>query len=109
MQHSPRLANVVVSRHSRHCDLLLVKRRRRLQNHTPNLTQHTQNTREPGTQMPHTSRPTLITGRGPNSPREIPEVHRRIVGDEEGLAVDALVVQGDLGRDGGASQEEARG
>jgi len=46
----------------------------------------------------------------PHHASEIPEIHRRIIGDEESLAVDALVVQGlDVqlrGRGEGARREQ---
>lgn len=41
----------------------------------------------------------------PDGAGEIPEVNRGVVCDEEGLAVDALVIKGDGGRSGGGEEE----
>lgn len=104
-QHPLRLGNVVVPGHAAHNDSLARKRRLLVDDVEEDLTAEAQHKTQLPSQRPVPLCTLLVTGRSPYSAGKVPEVHRLVVGDEEGFAVDALVVEW-LGGCAGGGEEE---
>ena len=71
-----------------------VERRRLTDDPEEHLAQKAQHDTDVPRQNPHVLSAVRATGSVPHGPAKVPKVHGRVVGDDEGLAVDALVVEG---------------
>lgn len=88
-----RLIDAKIPRHTRILNSLAIERRTLTQHRTNNLTQRPQHQPQVLWDPPHLVNPMRAPRRMPHQTAEVPEVSRAVVGDDEGLAVDALVVQ----------------
>lgn len=106
----PRLGDVVVPRHAAVGDALAVEGGRLANDAKEDLTQQTEEQARFAGQGPRAAGPLVAAGGPPDSAGEVPKVDGLAVGDEEGLAVDALVVQGhrvaELGDEQGAGSQQ---
>lgn len=107
-----RLGDVVVPRHGAVHDPLAVEGRRLPQDPEGDLAQEPQEQARVPAQDPDLVGGPLRAGLAPDGAHEVPEVDGAAVGDEEGLAVDLLVVEGrggrGVGHEQGAGREEVR-
>lgn len=104
-QHPLRLGDVVVARHAGHDDAVPGKRGGLVDDVEEDLAREAQHDAQLPAQLPIALGAALAAGGAPDGAREVPEVDGGVVGDEEDLAVDALVVQGHRRGRGGGEQE----
>lgn len=106
-QHALRLGDVVVAGHGAHDDGLAGEGRLLADDVEEDLAAEAQDETQLAAQRPVAGGAFFVAGGSPHGAGEVPEVHGRVVGDEEGFAVYALVVQG-LGCCAGCGEQELR-
>lgn len=107
-EHPLGLGDVEVARLAGDGDLCLGEGGRALQHGAEDLAQHAEHAADLLAQRPDALVARLVPRGGEDGARKVPEVDGGVVGDEEDLAVDALVVERDGGR-GSGGEEQARG
>lgn len=104
------LGDVVVPRHGGHGDLLGGKGGLAAEDGGEDLAQEAEDVAEAGAHGPDARGALVVAGGAEDGAGEVPEVDGAVVGDEEGLAVDALVVErGRGGRRPGGGEEALGG
>jgi hypothetical protein len=99
------LIDVVVASHAAHDDGLASESRCLAKNAGNHLADIAEGNTELAVEVPVRLGSLVVAGGVPNGAGKIPEVNRGVVCDEEGLAVDALVIEGNGGRSGGGEEE----